>query len=840
GGSVTGGGSSGGTVTGGGSSGGSVTGGGSSGGTVTGGGSGGGSVTGGGSGGGSVTGGGAGGGGMGGGSAGGAPRLPGETCADAMASMSITAPVTLSAQNLGNYTDDYQWFGQPNCTPNGTVGPDRVYSLTIPANQRVRVTATPGPSWDMSVQLTDLCVAGSNSSGQTCIAGVNNQGAGQPEVLGFLNASPSARTVLLVIDTFDQPPAVTNFDLVIEFLPQVLGDVCSNATPLPVSATAQDLSTFSNDYANGAGCATLPGNDRVYSATIPTGNRLSATVTSTFADGGVGFAPGISIIAAASCVAGSGCVASSSGASSATTFFDNVGPTPLPVFVVIDTSTAVVQGPFSITSTIAPSALLPGDVCNNTASVITTSTMLTAQPFAGFTGHYGLVNEGPNCFFEDGPDRVYEVAVPAGFRLRAIANATFPYAVSIVPGPASNCLASEVTCLAGQAQSFVGGLSTTVFENAGAMTRTVFVIVDRTAATPMPDTFTLGIDLQLIPPNDTCASSGTPITTGTTLMAQNLGASGNDYQWGGLRCASSSGSPDLVYPVTVAPGTRLTATVTSAGFNPILNVVDGSAGCTTSMTCLAGSNVLATNVETITWDNVGTTPRTVFVGVESASATPTTFDIAFALSASPPPPYVKTSIAAACQTLTAAASPVAAIGDDVESTWAALPFTLSYFGAPVTAFSVSSNGYVGFSSLTSGAIERQFSNTVIPDSDVPNGIVAPFWDDLINVTAPATQVRAETFGVAGSRRWVVEWASVTFYPPSSPERLTFQVQVVEGTNVIEFHYCSLAANGATSTDRTSGGSASFGLENATGTVGVEHSVNLPNAVTTGSGLRFTP
>lgn len=293
-----------------------------------------------------------------------------------------------------------------------------------------------------------------------------------------------------------------------------------------------------------------------------------------------------------------------------------------------------------------------------------------------------------------------------------------------------------------------------------------------------------------------------------------------------------------MYPVTVAPGARLTATVTSAGFNPILNVVDGTAGCTTTMSCLAGSNTLATNVETVTWDNVGSTPRTVFVGVESAAASPTTFDIAFAFGVAPPPPYVKSSITAACETLTAAATPIAVVGDDLESTWAALPFTLSYFGAPVTSFSASSNGYVGFSSLSAGTIERQFTNTSLPDSAVPNGIVAPYWDDLINVGS-TTQVRAETFGVAGSRRWVVEWSNVTFYPSSSLERLTFQLHVVEGTNVIEFHYCNLAANGATP-DRLGGSSATFGLENATGTVGVEHSSNQLNAVTSGSGLRFTP
>ena len=41
-----------------------------------------------------------------------------------------------------------------------------------------------------------------------------------------------------------------------------------------------------------------------------------------------------------------------------------------------------------------------------------------------------------------------------------------------------------------------------------------------------------------------------------------------------------------------APGARLTATVTSAGFNPILNIVDGSGACASSMTCLDRKSVV--------------------------------------------------------------------------------------------------------------------------------------------------------------------------------------------------------------------------------------------------------
>ena len=45
----------------------------------------------------------------------------------------------------------------------------------------------------------------------------------------------------------------------------------------------------------------------------------------------------------------------------------------------------------------------------------------------------------------------------------------------------------------------------------------------------MNDTFDLGIDLQMIGPNETCATAGTPITTNTTLTGVNRGAAADDF-----------------------------------------------------------------------------------------------------------------------------------------------------------------------------------------------------------------------------------------------------------------------------------------------------------------------
>ena len=63
--------------------------------------------------------------------------------------------------------------------------------------------------------------------------------------------------------------------------------------------------------------------------------------------------------------------------------------------------------------------------------------------------------------------------------------------------------------------------------------------------------------------------------------------------------------------------------------------------------------------------------------------------------------------------------------------------------------------------------------------------------------------------------------------------------MLEGTNVVEFHYCTLDA-GTGSATRVTGDSATVGLESATGNEGLEHSFNAASSVSTTQAIRFTP
>jgi len=149
----------------------------------------------------------------------------------------------------------------------------------------------------------------------------------------------------------------------------------------------------------------------------------------------------------------------------------------------------------------------------------------------------------------------------------------------------------------------------------------------------------------------------------------------------------------------------------------------------------------------------------------------------------------------------------------------------------VTHFSTSTNGFVQLWTSATGTPISDFSNDSIPNTSTPNRIIAAFWDDIY--LGGAFDIRTQTVGTAGSRTFVVEWSDALAGSGGQP--LTFQAHIAETTGVIELHYCSVGTG-----TRASGDSATIGLENATGTTGIQSSYNTAGAIMTGSGFRYTP
>ena len=169
------------------------------------------------------------------------------------------------------------------------------------------------------------------------------------------------------------------------------------------------------------------------------------------------------------------------------------------------------------------------------------------------------------------------------------------------------------------------------------------------------------------------------------------------------------------------------------------------------------------------------------------------------------------------------------LGDDAAAA-VALPFSFPFYGQVFPSVSVSSNGYLVFGS--SGA--TAYDNTPLPAASAPNGVIAPYWDDL----NPAVEggVWYRTVGTAPNRRLVVSWVGVRHY--STAGGISFQAVLEEATGDVVLAYLD-TDHGHAGFDH--GASASVGVENLDGSRGTQFLHNqpwlAPSAGTTA--LRFT-
>ena len=145
-------------------------------------------------------------------------------------------------------------------------------------------------------------------------------------------------------------------------------------------------------------------------------------------------------------------------------------------------------------------------------------------------------------------------------------------------------------------------------------------------------------------------------------------------------------------------------------------------------------------------------------------------------------------------------------GDDQCSGPFELGFPFQFYHTEYTQFYVSTNGLVLF-----GQGSTRYANAPIPQPDEPNNFIAPFWDDLVCDTG---SMYYKLMGAAPQRFLVIEWKNVTLLGAGTP--LTFEVILYEGSNDILLQYHTSNGPG------TDGQNASVGIENATGTEGVQY------------------
>jgi hypothetical protein len=143
-------------------------------------------------------------------------------------------------------------------------------------------------------------------------------------------------------------------------------------------------------------------------------------------------------------------------------------------------------------------------------------------------------------------------------------------------------------------------------------------------------------------------------------------------------------------------------------------------------------------------------------------------------------------------------------------------FDFTFYGVTYDKVKVASHGY-----LTFGSDATNFSNDPIPSSQDPNDLIAPYWNDFDLSQGGAVYYLLE--GEAPNRTLTIEWMDVRYYGTTASA--TFEVTLFESTDRMVFQYLDV---GSGNTSYDFGQSATVGIEDATGSFGVEYSYNQPS------------
>lgn len=147
-----------------------------------------------------------------------------------------------------------------------------------------------------------------------------------------------------------------------------------------------------------------------------------------------------------------------------------------------------------------------------------------------------------------------------------------------------------------------------------------------------------------------------------------------------------------------------------------------------------------------------------------------------------------------------------------------LPAGFQFFGQPATQVIASTNGWL---SVDTSLTNSYLSDVAMPNSAQPNGLIAPYWNDLTSTTI-CTQIVGNTL--------VVQWTGVV-YPSTSGIAVQFQA-IFDPSGSIELVYGP--------NQQGNGTSATIGVEDQTGTYAVQLSSNAAGSVTPSSSKLLTP
>ncbi|MBL8918976.1 MAG: hypothetical protein JNJ54_08975 [Myxococcaceae bacterium] len=420
----------------------------------------------------------------------------GDSCANAT---TLAAGAPIAGTTMG-FTNDYTSSMSTTCASFDTFGNDRAYAFQVPNGQRAKVTVAPAMDggFAASVSLVTGTAAACEASPRVCVAAANSSSG--PRTAAFFNGTGAAVGTFAIVDGITGPGG--DFTIGLSTATPPADDVCTTATtslgttPLMNQTLRPAGVTFERDYT----CVSASrGVDRVYVASAPPNQRLSVTVTPTpqVMDGG--FDPVLSLIAgpatacdspARRCLAGEDVGGRNSPESASITNATNAAQ---PVFVVVSSyNDADSDTVFSLSST--TTTIAAGEVCEN-AQAITSGMPLMNETVASYAHDYAF--SSLSCSrVSGGPDRVYSIQVGANQTLavRGVPDMMSDIVLNVVEGPAANCNATSVTCLASADRGNAGQEDRLTWMNTTGAAKTVLIVVSNYRAGVM--TYSLDVTVQ--------------------------------------------------------------------------------------------------------------------------------------------------------------------------------------------------------------------------------------------------------------------------------------------------------------------------------------------------------
>lgn len=161
------------------------------------------------------------------------------------------------------------------------------------------------------------------------------------------------------------------------------------------------------------------------------------------------------------------------------------------------------------------------------------------------------------------------------------------------------------------------------------------------------------------------------------------------------------------------------------------------------------------------------------------------------------------------------------MGDDVSAAQN-IGFDFPLFNRKFSMINVSSNGYISFDSLGGDL----YINEALTVPNSPNGVIAPFWDDLYPDRETGVYYKSEGQGT-DDERFIIQWNNVGHYIYGgnvSAGRISFQA-ILYKTGAIDFVYKDLFF--ADSDTMNYGKSATVGVDSYSGFDGYVYSFNNP-------------